>query len=122
MTADREAVPLDATAALQAVWDIGDELDSNHTRYAAALVAERNGLTIRAHNDFSDPPRNRNQEIIAKLEGELDQLRAERIDVEAAVRDLSALIPADRWPLVRLETHRVVSAALASQTREEGTP
>ena len=55
-------------AALQAVWDIGDELDSNHARWAALKVAERFGVEIDAHNRFSDPPRNRNEEMIAELE------------------------------------------------------
>lgn len=57
--------------ALQAVWDIGDELDSNHARYAASRVAERLGVSIRAHNDFSGPPRNRNEEVMTGLRAAL---------------------------------------------------
>ena len=41
--------------ALQAVWDLGDRLDSNQTRWTALQVAERLGVEIDAHNRFSKP-------------------------------------------------------------------
>ena len=67
---------LDLGLALQAVWDLGDQLDSNHTRWAAATTAEKMGVSIEAHNRFSEPPRNRNEERIAELEAAIDAARA----------------------------------------------
>lgn len=64
----------EVAVALQAVYDLGDELDSNHTRYVAATVAERMGIEIRVHNDFSDPPRNRNEEQLAEQQAEINRL------------------------------------------------
>lgn len=66
-----------AREALQAVWDFGDQLDSNHTRWAAFQVAERMGITIEAHNRFSEPPRNRNEEQRDELQAEIERLLAE---------------------------------------------
>jgi hypothetical protein len=66
------AAPDGLREALQAVWDLGDALDSNHARWAALQVADRMGVEIRAHNDFSEPPRNRNEEIIAELKAQLE--------------------------------------------------
>lgn len=63
-----------ALVVLQEVWDLGDKLDSNHARYAAGTIAEKYDVPIRIHNDFSDPPRNRNQEDIDRLERERDAL------------------------------------------------
>lgn len=61
-------------AELQAVYDLGDELDSNHTRWAVTQIAERFGVPVRVHNDFSEPPRNRNEEQKAELQAEIDRL------------------------------------------------
>lgn len=69
-----EAIEAEAAKrALQEAWDIGDKLDSNHARWAAARAADIVGATIDHHNRFSEPPRNRNEEEIARLERELQR-------------------------------------------------
>jgi hypothetical protein len=53
---DELHVPTPEETLLQAVYDLGDRLDSNHTRWAVVQVAEKFGVIIRVHNDFSKPP------------------------------------------------------------------
>jgi Zn-dependent M32 family carboxypeptidase len=75
MAARRKPNSVSAEEALQETYDLGDALDSNHARWCAMSAAERLGITIRVHNDFSEPPRNRNVEQIAALQDTLDRVR-----------------------------------------------
>lgn len=72
MSTDNEAV----RAALQAAYDLGDKLDSNHARYAVGETAKQLGIDIDVHNNFSDPPRNRNEEMLAERDARIEELEA----------------------------------------------
>jgi hypothetical protein len=61
---------------LEMVWRLGDDLDSNHARWAAAEVAKRYGIELWPELPPVNEPNNRLREQLAVANDEIDRLKA----------------------------------------------